>query len=218
MDFSIARRNMVVRQLKARGIKDTLVLDTMLQVPRHHFVEDALQNQAYSDYPLPIGEGQTISQPFIVALMTEALGLKGGEIILEIGTGSGYQAAVLAKIVSRVYSIERNVNLARRARLIFDRSGIRNVVVKVGDGCLGWDEEAPFDGIVVTAGAPAMVDSLKYQLSPGGRLIIPVGPSQEQDLKRLTRVSEDEFHEENLVKCRFVPLVGQYGWKDVNSS
>ncbi len=209
---------MVERQLKARGIKDLLVLETMLQVPRHLFVEDALQNQAYSDYPLPIGEGQTISQPFIVALMTEALGLKGEETILEIGTGSGYQAAVLAKIVSRVYSVERNVNLARRARLIFDRSGIRNVVVKVGDGCLGWDEEGPFDGIVVTAGAPAMVDSLKYQLAPGGRLVIPVGPSQEQDLKRLTRVSEDEFHEVNLVKCRFVPLVGQYGWKDVNSS
>ena len=218
MDFSIARRNMVERHLKAKGIKDPLVLETMLQVPRHLYVEDALQNQAYSDYPLPIGEGQTISQPYIVAFMTEALHLKGNENLLEIGTGSGYQAAVLAKIVGRVYSIERNVNLARRARLIFDRTGIRNVIVKVGDGCLGWEEEAPFDGILVTAGAPAVVDTLQQQLVLGGRLIMPVGPGTEQVLKRITRTGENEFQEEDLVRCRFVPLVGQYGWKDANSS
>ncbi|MBN2427574.1 MAG: protein-L-isoaspartate(D-aspartate) O-methyltransferase [Deltaproteobacteria bacterium] len=218
MDFSIARRNMVERHLKARGITDQLVLETMLQVPRHLFVEGALQSQAYSDYPLPIGEGQTISQPYIVALMTASLALKGKERVLEIGTGSGYQAAVLASIVSKVYSIERNANLARRARLIFDRTGIRNVIVKVGDGCLGWEEESPFDGILVTAGAPAVVDTLKYQLAVGGRLIIPVGPGREQVLKCLTRSGENEFQEEDLVRCRFVPLVGQYGWKDANSS
>lgn len=215
MDFSIARRNMVERHLKARGIKDPLVLDAMLQVPRHLFVEGALRSQAYSDFPLPIGEGQTISQPYIVALMTEALELKGGESVLEIGTGSGYQAAVLARIVSRVYSIERNITLARKARLIFDQTGIRNVRVKVGDGCLGWEEEAPFDGIIVTAGAPAMVNRLKEQLTFGGRLIIPVGSRQEQTLVRLTRISQETFDEENLVKCRFVPLIGQFGWKDV---
>jgi protein-L-isoaspartate(D-aspartate) O-methyltransferase len=218
MDFSIARRNMVEKHLKARGIRDALVLDAMSQVPRHLFVENALESQAYSDFPLPIGEGQTISQPYMVALMTETLGLKGSEKVLEIGTGSGYQAAVLARIAARVYSIERNVRLARRARSIFDRTGIRNVVVKVGDGCLGWEEEAPFDAIIVTAGAPAVVDTLKQQLSCGGRLVIPVGPGREQVLMRFTRLGEADFLEEDIVRCRFVPLVGQFGWKDVNSS
>lgn len=214
MDFSIARRNMVERQLKARGITDDLVLETMLRVPRHLFVEDALQSQAYSDYPLPIGEGQTISQPYIVGLMTASLGLKGSEKILEIGTGSGYQAAVLAGMAAKIFSIERNVNLARKARMVFDRTGIRNVIVKVGDGSLGLEEEAPFEGILVTAGAPAVVDTLKHQLAVGGCLIIPVGPSREQVLKRLTRIGHDAFEEEDLVNCRFVPLVGHNGWKD----
>jgi protein-L-isoaspartate(D-aspartate) O-methyltransferase len=154
----------------------------------------------------------------MVALMTEALGLKGPEKVLEIGTGSGYQAAVLAQIVSRIYSVERNIRLARKARSIFDRTGIHNVVVKAGDGCLGWEEEAPFDGIIVTAGAPAVVDILKQQLSRGGRLIIPVGPGREQVLMRFTRMGEADFLEEDLVSCRFVPLVGRFGWKDVNSS
>jgi protein-L-isoaspartate(D-aspartate) O-methyltransferase len=212
MDFSIARRRMVEQQLQVRGIVDPLVLAAMLKVPRHRFVEEALQNQAYSDFPLPIGEKQTISQPFMVAYMTEALLLKGEERILEIGTGSGYQAAILAQIVRRVYSIERHANLARRARRILDAIGCSGVNIKVGDGSLGWAEEAPFDGIITTAGAPSIPDEYRAQLAIGGRLVIPVGDRFSQVLMRLTRRGENEYAEERLLGCRFVPLVGQRGW------
>ncbi len=212
MDFSIARRRMVDQQLRGRGIVDPQVLAAMLKVPRHLFVEEALQNQAYSDFPLPIGDKQTISQPYMVAYMTEALQLKGEERTLEIGTGSGYQAAVLAQIVRRVYTIERHASLARRARRILDSIGCNGVNIKVGDGTLGWEDEAPFDGIITTAGAPQIPDCYRTQLAIGGRLVIPVGDRFSQVLVRLTRRGENDFVEERLLDCRFVPLVGHRGW------
>ena len=212
MDFSIARRLMVERQIKGRGIHDPLVIEAMLQVPRHLFVEEALQSQAYSDFPLPIGEKQTISQPFMVAFMTQSLRLRGGEKVLEIGTGSGYQAAVLGRIAERVYTVERLPALARRARRILDQLGGNNVHIKVGDGTFGWEEEAPFDGIIITAAAPTVPESYLTQLAVGGRLVIPVGPRDAQILKRVTRTGIHGYDEEDLLDCRFVPLIGQYGW------
>ncbi len=206
---------MVERQLKARGIADPLVVDAMLRVPRHLFVEEALRNQAYSDFPLPIGEGQTISQPYMVPMMTEALLLVGGEKVLEIGTGSGYQAAVLSRIAAQVYTIERSSVLARKARAILDSNGYANISIRVGDGTLGWSGEAPFDAIMVTAGAPAVVEEIKRQLAINGRLVIPVGSFKEQVLKRVIRLTESDFREENLLSCRFVPLLGRHGWQDV---
>ncbi|NLC69882.1 MAG: protein-L-isoaspartate(D-aspartate) O-methyltransferase [Desulfuromonadaceae bacterium] len=215
MNFTTSRNNMVERQLKARGIADPLVVDAMLRVPRHLFVEEALRNQAYSDFPLPIGEGQTISQPYMVAMMTEALLLVGGEKVLEIGTGSGYQAAVLSRIAAQVYTIERSSVLARKARAILDSNGYANISIRVGDGTLGWSGEAPFDAIMVTAGAPAVVEEIKRQLAINGRLVIPVGSFKEQVLKRVIRLTESDFREENLLSCRFVPLLGRHGWQDV---
>ncbi|NLV24061.1 MAG: protein-L-isoaspartate(D-aspartate) O-methyltransferase [Deltaproteobacteria bacterium] len=214
MNFTTARNHMVERQIKARGISDALVIDAMLRVPRHLFVEEALQNQAYTDFPLPIGAGQTISQPYMVALMTEALLLAGGEKVLEIGTGSGYQAAVLSRIASQVFTIERNPVLARKARAILDSNGFSNISIRVGDGTLGWREEAPFDAIMVTAGAPAVVEEIQRQLAINGRLVIPVGSFKEQMLKRIIRLGAAEFREENLLSCRFVPLRGRHGWQD----
>ena len=212
MDFSIARRLMVERQIKGRGIHDPLVVEAMRQVPRHLFVEEALRGQAYSDFPLPIGEKQTISQPFMVAFMTQSLCLKGGEKVLEIGTGSGYQAAVLARIADRVYTVERLPTLARRARRILDQLRDNNVHIKVSDGTFGWEEEAPFDAIVTTAAAPDIPELYRSQLAVGGRLVIPVGARDSQILKRVTRVSTDDYQEEDLLDCRFVPLIGKYGW------
>ena len=213
-DYSIARRNMVDRQLKARGIKDPRVLAAVGQIPRHLFVEDAFASQAYGDFPLPIGEKQTISQPYMVGLMSEALQLTGNEKVLEIGTGSGYQAAVLAKLAGRVFSVERIPALARRARRILDSIGCGSVNIKVTDGTLGWEEEAPFDAIVVTAGAPSVPDCYLRQLAIGGRLVIPVGDMGVQVLKRITRTGENNFAEEQLVDCRFVPLLGKLGWRE----
>jgi len=212
MDFAIARRRMVERQIRARGVSDPLVIDAMLTIPRHLFVEEALQNQAYSDYPLPIGEKQTISQPFMVGYMTAALRLRGGEKVLEIGTGSGYQAAVLARIAGRVFTIERIPELARRARRIFDSLGMTNINLKVCDGTVGWMEEGPFDALLVTAGAPAVPEEYYSQLAVGGRLVIPVGGQGGQTLKRIVRTSEVDFEEESLLDCRFVPLLGKHGW------
>lgn len=213
-DYSIARRNMVDRQLKARGIKDPRVLAAVGQIPRHLFVEDAFASQAYGDFPLPIGEKQTISQPYMVGLMSEALQLTGKEKVLEIGTGSGYQAAVLAKLAGRVFSVERIPALARRARRILDSIGCGSVNIKVTDGTLGWEEEAPFDAIVVTAGAPSVPDCYLRQLAIGGRLVIPVGDMGVQVLKRITRTGENCFFEDQLVDCRFVPLLGKLGWRE----
>lgn len=213
MDFSISRRRMVEQHIKARGVRDPLVLDAMLQVPRHLFVEEALRDQAYSDFPLPIGHRQTISQPYMVAVMTEALRLGGGEKVLEIGTGSGYQAAVLSRIAGRVYTVERIAELARRARRVLDQIGCTNVNIKVTDGTFGWEEEQPFDGILVTAGAPSIPQSYLRQLAPGGRLVIPVGSLGSQTLMRVTHSSPGRFDEERLLDCRFVPLIGRNGWQ-----
>jgi protein-L-isoaspartate(D-aspartate) O-methyltransferase len=211
-DFSVARRHMVDRQVRGRGITDPRVLAAMEEVPRHLFVEEALRGQAYGDAPLPIGERQTISQPFMVARMSEALALRSGDKVLEIGTGSGYQTAVLARLAGRIFSVERLPDLARRARRLLDASGCANVHVRVSDGTLGWEEEAPFEAIIVTAGAPSVPAEYRQQLAVGGRLVIPVGDRGGQTLKRITRVGQRSYQEEDLLDCRFVPLIGLRGW------
>lgn len=213
-DYAIARRRMVEQQLVDNGIDDSKVLDVMRKVPRHLFVESAFAAQAYGDAPLPIGDKQTISHPYIVAFMSSALALKGREEVLEIGTGSGYQAAVLSCLCKRVYSIERHTALARRARQVLDHVGCSNVQLKLGDGTLGWPEMGPFDAIMVTAGAPVMPARLKEQLKIGGRLVVPVGDKEQQVLLRITRSSDKTFTEERFHGCRFVPLVGADGWED----
>lgn len=213
-DYSVARRRMVEQQITDRGVSDPRVVKAMLTVPRHLFVEQGLEDQAYSDFPLPIGHKQTISQPFIVAVMTEALQLEGEERVLEIGTGSGYQAAVLAQLVRHVYTVERISDLARTARRALDKSGAYNVHIKVDDGTCGWQEQAPFDAIITTAGAPEVPDALKEQLVVGGRLVIPVGSQGAQVLKRIKRVGENQYEEESLLDCRFVPLIGKHGWSE----
>ncbi len=212
MDYAISRRLMVERQIKGKGLTDPLVIAAMMRVPRHLFVEEALQSQAYGDSPLPIGERQTISQPYMVAAMTAAIELKGGEKVLEIGTGSGYQAAILSHIAGKVFTVERKPALARRARRILDQIGGSNVNIKVTDGTYGWEEEQPFDGILVTAGAPEVSKHYLKQLAIGGRLVIPVGTRGGQVLKRIIRRGEERFEEESLLECHFVPLVGDHGW------
>ena len=206
---------MVNSQIRARGISDLRVLRAMEKIPRHLFVDEGLTEQVYNDNPLPIDEGQTISQPYIVALMTEALELKGGEKLLEIGTGSGYQTAVLAELGARVFSIERLASLAANARKLLYSLNYFTVAIRVGDGTYGWREEAPFDGIIVTAGAPDIPAILVEQLTVGGRLVVPVGDRYSQSLIKLTRLSEDtgDVKREELGGCRFVNLIGVYGWK-----
>jgi protein-L-isoaspartate(D-aspartate) O-methyltransferase len=211
--FEIARERMVERQIIARGVRDERVIKAMKKVPRHLFTEKALYHQAYNDYPLAIGEKQTISQPYIVAVMTESLNLKGGEKVLEIGTGSGYQAAVLAELVYSVYSIERISVLAKRAKDILQSLNYYNVFIKIGDGTEGWQSEAPFDGILVTAASPDVPQKLKEQLKDGGRLVIPVGNMISQNLLRVTRRG-NRFVTEDLLGCRFVPLIGRYGFQN----
>ncbi len=213
-DFTVARRRMVEGQVIARGVTDQRVIDAMLKVPRHKFVEEAFENQAYQDAPLPIGEKQTISQPYMVAVMSEALNLTGVETVLEVGTGSGYQAAVLALLADRVFSLERIPSLARRARKVLDDCGFSKVNIRVADGTHGWQEMAPFDAIVVTAGAPEVPREYLVQLVVGGRLVIPVGDRDSQVLMRITRTGESEYKEERLLGCRFVPLIGSHGWQD----
>ncbi len=210
--LTAARERMVQTQLVARGISDPKVLYAMGKVPRHLFVEEALQSQAYGDFPLPIGEQQTISQPYIVAFMTEALGLTGEEKVLEIGTGCGYQAAILAELAPEVYSIERLYTLASRARQILGSLRYFNVKIKVGDGTLGWPEEAPFDAIIVTAAAPGIPKPLLDQLAMGGRLIIPVGDRSSQTLDVVHKTPEGLEHDYRG-GCRFVKLIGSYGWE-----
>lgn len=205
---------MVETQIVARGIKDERVIRAMRKVPRHLFLDEALWPQAYEDYPLPIGERQTISQPYIVALMTEKLNLKGHESVLEVGTGSGYQAAILAELAEKVYSIERIPSIAKRARKILDELNYTNVLIKIGDGTLGWKEYAPFDGIIVTAASPYVPKPLLEQLKIGGRLVIPIGGEFSQDLIVYTKVGENDYEEENYGGCRFVKLIGEYGWKE----
>lgn len=204
---------MIHEQLLARGITDPRVLEAMRRVPRHLFVESALADRAYEDGPLPIGEKQTISQPYMVALMTEALQLRGDERVLEVGTGSGYQTAVLAEMALNVFSIEKIRALAVRARALLDELGYYNVAIHVGDGTLGWSEHAPFDAIVVTAGSPGLPHPLVEQMAAGGRLVIPLGDEQSQMLQRVRRTPSG-LEEEQLGECRFVKLRGKYGWPD----
>ena len=207
-DLEKARRIMVETQIKARGIKDKRVLEAMLKVERHQFVPKHLSSLAYTDRPLPIGEGQTISQPYIVALMTEALRLKEREKVLEIGTGSGYQAAILAKLVDKVYTIEIVKPLALRAEKLLKELGYKNITVKWGDGYIGWKEYAPFDGIIVTCAPPYIPQPLIEQLKEGGRMVIPVGTDY-QELKLLTK-KKGELKTSSIIPVRFVPMRGEH--------
>jgi protein-L-isoaspartate(D-aspartate) O-methyltransferase len=212
-DFSLARKTMVKNQLIPRGIKDERVLEAMGKIPRHLFIEEALAGEAYNDHPVPIGEKQTISQPYIVALMTETLELKGDENTLEIGTGSGYQTAILAELSSRVYTVERIKSLLVNARKLLAELGYSNILFKAFDGTLGWNEYAPFDAIMVTAGAPSLPGPLMDQLADNGRMIVPVGDRYSQELIKVIRKGSN-LKQENLGGCRFVNLIGVHGWPD----
>jgi protein-L-isoaspartate(D-aspartate) O-methyltransferase len=213
MDLKKARERMVRDQLVPRGINDPRVLAAMSTVPRHFFVEEPLWGEAYNDYPVPIGERQTISQPYIVALMTQALELKGQEKVLEIGTGSGYQTAILAELSKKVFSIERIRPLFQKARRIIDQLKYFNVRLKVNDGTQGWQEESPFDAIMVTAAAPDIPAPLLEQLALNGRMVIPVGDRYAQALKKIIK-TEEGFQEEDLGGVRFVSLIGEHGWQE----
>ena len=211
-EFRGTREEMVEHQLRERGIRDEKVLAAMRRVPRHRFVDTALSSRAYGDHALPIGVGQTISQPYMVALMTQSLQLSGGERILEIGTGSGYQAAVLAEFTPRLFSIERHAELARSAAATLKDLGYSNVILKTGDGTLGWPEHAPYDRIVVTAGAPDVPPALFDQLAEGGLLVIPVGDREVQTLEVIVK-ERGEALSRRVIECAFVPLVGREGWE-----
>ncbi len=215
-DVKYARRReeMVKRQIEARHITAPAVLAAMRKVPRHLFVSEALRHKAYEDYPLPIGEQQTISQPFIVAEMTQALDLKPDDRVLEIGTGSGYQAAILAEIVYRVYTIERLHPLYIQARRLFDQLQYHNILMRYTDGTKGWRAQSPFDAIIVTAGAPRAPQTLVDQLAEGGRMVIPVGDQYTQDLVKITKDARG-VRQHNLGGCRFVKLIGEEGWGGV---
>jgi protein-L-isoaspartate(D-aspartate) O-methyltransferase len=205
------REKMVKQQIESRGVKDERVLTAMTKVPRHRFVGEKGAWEAYGDYPLPIGQGQTISQPYIVALMTEALELTGNEITLEIGTGSGYQTAILAELSEWVYTIERIQPLMESAKRVLDDLGYDNISFRAFDGTLGWEEHEPFDAIIVTAAGPKIPKNLKDQLAEGGRLVIPVGSKFDQDLIKLIKEG-DSFTPKSLGGCRFVNLIGINGW------
>lgn len=205
------RRKKLTSKLREKGISDEKVLQAIEQIPRHLFVDSALENRAYEDSALPISCGQTISQPYTVAAQTELLEIKKGDKVLEIGTGSGYQAAILCQMGAEVYSVERHEPLYLSARNILKELGFRPHL-KCGDGTLGWSAYAPYDGIVVTAGAPVVPEDLIQQLSVGGILIVPVGDQKLQTMTKITRVSEDEFKQEQLRQFKFVPLIGEKGW------
>ena len=207
------RAEMVRQQLAARGITDPKVLAAFHKVPRHLFVSEALRDQAYGDYPLPIGEQQTISQPYIVAEMTQALELNEDDRVLEIGTGSGYQAAILAEVVYRVYTIERIRTLYVQTRKLLDKLHYHSIVMRCSDGTSGWQDESPFDAIMVTAGAPDVPQKLLDQLAEGGRMVVPIGNQHSQDLIKYTK-DKKGVHKTNLGGCRFVKLIGAHGWKE----
>jgi len=209
--FATSRNRMVQEQLINRDIVDSATIKAMSEVPRHLFVDDAMQGRAYGDHPLPIGAGQTISQPYIVATMTQALGLTGTEKVLEIGTGSGYQAAVLSRICDQVYTVERINSLLARARKMFDKLRYYNIRSKLDDGTMGWPENGPYDAIIVTAGGPVVPEPLVDQLSDNGRLIIPVGDQHVQELQ-LVQKNEGQVEMSCLASVRFVDLVGEHGW------
>ncbi len=210
-NMEVARRRMVDEQLKARGITDERVLTVMAKVPRHLFVERGLEGQAYSDRALPIDQGQTISQPYMVAIMTESLELEGGEKVLDIGTGSGYQTAILAELAGKVFTVERLAGLAAKAKKALDEMGYRNIVFRVADGTIGWKDFAPYDRIIVSAGAPKVPASLEEQLADGGILVIPVGDSVGQKLAVVRKVS-GRTKVSRSCACTFVPLLGKEGW------
>lgn len=213
LDNQSAKELMIREHLMGRGIRDPRVLSAMREVPRESFLPDEMHAFAYDDSPLPIAAGQTISQPYIVAYMIEALELEGNERVLEIGTGSGYAAAVLSRCAAQVYTVERIALLAHTAGTRLEELGYRNVTVHLGDGTLGWQDQAPYQGIVVTAGAPEVPTALLEQLDLGGRLVIPVGATQHlQSLVRVRRVGEAEYRHEDLCPVRFVPLIGEQGW------
>lgn len=211
--FPAERARMVETQLRSRGIRCPEVLRVMGEIPRERFLPKARQSSAYQDQALPLAEGQTVSQPYMVAVMTEALELEPDHRVLEIGTGSGYQTAILSRLGGRVFTVERLPRLSRRARSVLAELGCRNVQFRVGDGSVGWREEGPFESILVTAGAPSVPESLKAQLHPeGGRLVIPVGDRFVQDLLVVTR-TDKKFAVRQMLSCRFVPLLGGEGWK-----
>jgi protein-L-isoaspartate(D-aspartate) O-methyltransferase len=205
------RRKMVEEQLVERGINDLRLLEVVSRVPRHLFAQESLQHRAYGDTPLPIGENQTISQPYIVGAMTEALDLKGEERVLEIGTGSGYQTAIIAELCRQVFTIERLNNLSRKAQNILESLNYMNIVFKMFDGTYGWPDQAPFDAILITASAPEIPGSLVKQLGDGGRLVAPIGEADKQKLVVLTK-NGDRVSRRDLGDCKFVPLIGKYGW------
>jgi protein-L-isoaspartate(D-aspartate) O-methyltransferase len=219
LDYETLRQTMVDRQIAARGVRDRRVLEALGAVPREAFLPERLAEFAYDDTPLPIGEEQTISQPYVVALMAEALELRPEDRVLEIGAGSGYAAAVLSRIVREVWTVERHASLAREARERMERLGYRNVQVVHGDGTLGWTERAPYDAIVVAAGGPEVPPALLGQLAPGGRLVIPIGPDpRTQSLVRVRRRPDGGHVREDLGGVRFVPLIGAQGWREEATS
>jgi len=209
------RERMVKNQLESRGVNDPLILEAMRTVPRHKFMPKNVQDMAYEDRPLPIGQGQTISQPFIVGFMTQALRLRGGEKVLEIGTGWGYQAAVLSRIAAKVYTIECISNLAQKAKEIFAELNYTNIWTKIGDGTEGWEENSPYHGIIATASGPHVPEVFKNQLKIGGNIVMPVGAYRYgQQVVRVTKGVGDHYHEEKLLDVAFVPLIGKYGWQE----
>ena len=212
-EWRVERERMVKEQIIARGVKDERVIDAMMKVPRHLFVDKTYYHQSYNDYPLPIGNGQTISQPYMVAVMTELLELKGNESVLEIGTGSGYQTAILALLCARVFTIERISELSFRARKILNELGFNNINFLIGDGSVGWPDFAPYDGIIVTAGAPDVPRELIDQLSEKGRMVIPIGGEYMQTLNVIKKHKGSILRKE-LFECTFVPLVGKEGWEE----
>jgi len=213
-DFGEMRRKMVIDQLSGRDIKDKLVLDIFGKVPRHKFTGPEFYKDAYSDFPLPIENEQTISQPYIVALMVQLLDIKKSDRILEIGTGSGYQAAILAELANQVFSVERLKNLTEKAMTVLEEMGYKNITLTSGDGTMGWEEFAPFDKIVVSASAEFVQEPLIKQLKSPGKLVMPVGPRISQELLIIEKTAKGEVLEKRICGCVFVPLIGKYGRKD----